>query len=55
MKSHVYDKIIEVCEKGIDQLQHTKDHLETGILLTTTLSMIMGICGGAKSAEKTDE
>lgn len=55
MRTDVYDKIIDMCEYAINSVPKTKSHEELGIQMVTQLSMIIGVCGGAKSAEKLGE
>jgi len=55
MKDDVYDKIIELCECAINSIPKSKSHEELGLQMIGQLSMIMGMCGGAKSSEKVGE
>ena len=50
----VYDKIIDVCEKTIDQIYkcETKSNVHTVSL--SALMAISGICGGVKTYKKVE-
>ena len=52
MNEDVYNKIIEMCEIAINSVPKSKNHEELGLQMINQLSMIIGVCGGAKMAEK---
>lgn len=55
MREDVYNTIIEMCEVAINSVPKSKNHQELGLQMINQLSMIIGVCGGAKSAEKVGE
>jgi hypothetical protein len=52
MREDVYNKIIEMCELAMNSISKTKSHEELGLQMISHLSMIIGVCGGAKESEK---
>ena len=52
MREDVYNKIIEMCELAINNVPKAKSHEELGFQMIGHLSMIIGVCGGAKESEK---
>ena len=55
MTNDVYDKIIEMCERTITTVGTAKSKEELSYTMIGVLMGIMGVCGGAKAAEKKDE
>ena len=55
MRTDVYDKIIEVSEIAMNQMLKCKNYEELAVTTMAVINMIIGICGGAKSAEKVGE
>ena len=55
MRTDGYDKIIEVSEIAMNQMSKCKNYEELAGTTMAVLNMIIGICVGAKSAEKVGE
>ena len=51
MRTDVYDKIIDVCQKSIKTMKDHKNYEALALTMISVLTGIMGVCGGAKSAE----
>jgi hypothetical protein len=54
MRDAVYNKIIEMCENIIKTIGTSKSQEELSYTMIAALTGIIGICGGAKAAEKQD-
>lgn len=54
MRDDVYNTIIEMCENIIKTIGTSKSQEELSITMTAALMAVIGVCGGAKAAEKQD-
>lgn len=52
MRNDVYDAILSIAEQALLEIQKSNDYLTLATKLTVILTGIIGICGGAKAAEK---
>ena len=54
MRDDVYGLVIGIAEEGLAEIKK-QENIELGMPMTLIFTTIIGICGGASAAEKTEE